>query len=196
MTIIASFCGFNIESHYGYEDKYNSMTPDRIQDGVVVSLAYVLTVDGQEEERVTLEDPLEYLHGAENIVPGLEAALDGKQIGDHFSVTLSPDEAYGDYDAEDVETIDRRDIPGADTLKPGMSVELEDEDGYLYDATVREVTANGVVLDFNPPLAGKTLTYDVQVVALREAEEEELEHGHPHGMYDDDEEYDDDEDME
>lgn len=171
------------------------MTPDRIQDGVVVSLAYVLTVDGKEEERVTAEDPLEYLHGAENIVPGLEAALDGRKVGDSFTVTLSPDEAYGEYDEEDIETIDRRDIPGADTLKPGMSVELEDEEGYLYDATVREVTAQSVVLDFNPPLAGKTLTYAVQVVGLREADEEELDHGHPHGMYDDDA-YDDDEDEE
>lgn len=165
------------------------MALERIEDGVVVSIAYVMTVDGKEEERVTADDPLEYLHGAENLVPGLENALAGKQVGEKFTITISPDEAYGDYDEEDIETISRSDVPGGETLTPGMEVELEDEEGYLYDAVVREVTDETVVLDFNPPYAGKSLTYEVEVVALRPATEEELEHGHPHGMFD---EYDED----
>jgi FKBP-type peptidyl-prolyl cis-trans isomerase SlyD len=169
------------------------MAVERIKDGVIVSIAYVLTVAGQEEERVGADDPLEYLHGAWNIVPGLEAALAGKKIGDKISVTLSPEEAYGEYHEDNVESIAREDIPDAMTLKPGMVVELEDDQGYVFDATVLEVNDQAVVLDFNPPLAGKTVSYAVEVIGLREADAEELEHGHPHSLHDD---FEDDEDYE
>lgn len=161
------------------------MEPNRIADGMVVSIAYRLKVEGEEIARATADDPLEYLHGAEDILPGLEAALEGKKVGDRFSVTLAPHEGYGDYDEENIEEIDRADIPDADQLKPGMVVEVEDEDGYSYMAHVAEMTDNTVVLDFNPPLAGKTLSYDVEVVEVRLADEDELEHGHVHS-YDDD----------
>jgi FKBP-type peptidyl-prolyl cis-trans isomerase SlyD len=161
----------------------------KIADGLVVSLNYVLTVDGETLAQTDADDPMEYLHGAEEILPGLERALDGKQVGDKFSVTLQPEDAYGDYDDEDVEEIDRADIPNVDELEIGMVVEVEDEDGYAYMAQVREIGEKIVTLDFNPPLAGKTLTYDVEVVAIREATAEELEHGHSHG--DGDEEEDD-----
>jgi FKBP-type peptidyl-prolyl cis-trans isomerase SlyD len=177
------------------------MAVDRIQDGVVVSLSYVLTVDGEEIARTEADETMEYLHGAENIVPGLEAALTGRSVGDKFSVTLAPADAYGDYDEENVEELDREDVPQADELEKGMVIEVEDEEGYVYLAYVREVNTDTVVLDYNPPLAGKTLTYDVEVMAVREAEEEELAHGHVHGMghdYEDEDEdyedYDDDED--
>jgi len=160
----------------------------KITDGLVVSLNYVLTVDGETLAQTDADDPMEYLHGAEEILPGLERALDGKQVGDKFSVTLQPEDAYGDYDEDDVEEIDRADIPNVDELEVGMVVEVEDEDGYAYMAQVREIGAKVVTLDFNPPLAGKTLTYDVEVVGLREATAEELEHGHSHGDEDEDEE--------
>ncbi|MEO8392785.1 MAG: peptidylprolyl isomerase [Chloroflexota bacterium] len=161
----------------------------KITDGLVVSLNYVLTVDGETLAQTDADDPMEYLHGAEEILPGLERALDGKQVGDKFSVTLQPEDAYGEYDDEDVEEIDRADIPNVEELEVGMVVEVEDEDGYAYMAQVREIGAKIVTLDFNPPLAGKTLTYDVEVIAIREATPEELEHGHSHG--DGDEEEDD-----
>jgi FKBP-type peptidyl-prolyl cis-trans isomerase SlyD len=167
---------------------------ESISDGKVVSLAYRLSVDGEEIAAMDVNDPMEYLHGAQNIVPGLETALEGKQVGDKFSVTLLPEDAYGDYDDEDIETIDRGDIPDADQLEVGMVVEVEDPDGYAYMAHVKEITTDSVVLDFNPPLAGKTLTYDVEVVGLRVADEDELAHGHAHGMWDDeDDEYEDEE---
>lgn len=145
----------------------------------VVSLNYILTVDG---EVVTETDgePMQYLHGAEEILPGLEAALTGKQVGAKFSVTLQPEDAYGDYDEDEVEEIDREDIPNVDELEVGMDVEVEDEDGYAYPAQVVKITDKVVVLDFNDRLAGKTLTYDVEVVSIREATPEELEHGHTH----------------
>ncbi len=173
------------------------MAGDRIEDGVVVSLAYTLTVDGEEVDRADANDPLEYLHGAENIVPGLEDALTGKKVGDKLSVTLTPDQAYGEYDEEEVEEIDRADIPDAEMLREGMLIEAEDDEGYVSLGLVRELTDDTVLLDFNPPLAGKTLTYDVEVVALREADSEELAHGHPHGLHShfdigDDEDWDED----
>jgi FKBP-type peptidyl-prolyl cis-trans isomerase SlyD len=161
--------------------------PNRIADGMVVSIAYRLKVESEEIARATADDPLEYLHGAEDILPGLEAALEGKKVGDRFSVTLAPEEGYGEYDEENIEEIDRADIPDADQLKVGMVVEVEDEDGYSYMAHVTEMTAETVVLDFNPPLAGKTLSYDVEVVDVRLADEDELEHGHVHSAFYDEE---------
>jgi FKBP-type peptidyl-prolyl cis-trans isomerase SlyD len=144
-------------------------------------------------------EPMDYLHGAQNILPGLEKALDGKRVGDKFAVTLTPDEAYGDYDDENIEEIDRENIPGADELEVGMVVEVEDDDGY-YVAHVMEINDETIILDFNPPLAGKTLTYDVEVVGVRDADEDELAHGHAHGVWtdedDDDFDYEYDEDEE
>lgn len=167
------------------------MAVDTIRDGVVVSMAYVLTVDGEEVSRAGADDPLEYLHGAENVVPGLEAALEGKHAGEKLHVTVPPEDAYGEYDEDDVDEFDLDEIPGAENLEPGMVVEVEDEDGYIYVGTVQEVSEDTVLVDFNPPLAGKTLTFDVEVLSLREANEDELEHGHPHSLdefYEDEEE--------
>ena len=169
------------------------MAVERIQDGLVVSLTYRLVVEGEEIARTEDGEPMEYLHGAENIIPGLERALVGKSVGDRLSVTLPPDEAYGEYDEENVEELDREEVPQVDELEEGMVIEVEDEEGYTYLAFVREINNDRVVLDYNPPLAGKTLTYDVEVVGIRDADEEELAHGHPHSF---DEHEDDDEEDE
>ncbi len=134
------------------------MAVDRITDGVVVSMTYVLTVDGEEVGRADENEPLEYLHGAENIVPGLEAALEGKTVGDAVHVTVPPEEAYGDYDDEEIDEFDLDEIPGGENLEEGMIVEVEDEDGFVYIGTVMEVVDGVVVVDFNPPLAGLSST--------------------------------------
>lgn len=166
---------------------------DKIADGLVVSLAYILKVDGEEVDRAERDDPFEYLHGADNIVPGLENALAGKRVGDKLALTITPEDGYGEYDEDEIEELDRSELPGAETLEPGTMVQLEDEDGYVYVATVARVTPDSVVLDFNPPLAGKTLDYDVEVLAIRQATSDEKLHGHVHGSdYDDDYDYDDD----
>jgi FKBP-type peptidyl-prolyl cis-trans isomerase SlyD len=170
------------------------MTVDTIRDGVVVSLAYTLTADNQTIETATAEEPLDYLHGAENIVPGLETALLGKRVGDRFNITLAPEDAYGAYDENDREIVPLGDFPESDNLQEGMSIIMEDEDGYLFDALISKIDGNNVVLDFNPPLAGKSITYDVEVLAIREADDEELAAGQPYGFDDfDDDEYEDDE---
>lgn len=169
-------------------------TVEKIADGVVVTLAYTLIADGLEVESATADDPLDYLHGAENIVPGLENALAGRKVGDRFEITLQPEDAYGIYDETDVEVIERDDIPDSEDIEPGMVLLLEDEDGNAFDGIVTDVTENAIVVDFNPPLAGKVVTYKVEVLGMRPADEEELEHGHPHGFDDfsdyDDEDYD------
>jgi FKBP-type peptidyl-prolyl cis-trans isomerase SlyD len=171
------------------------MTPNLIADGVVVSLAYSLEVEGQVVAQTEADEPMEYLHGAENIVPGLETALTGKKLGDKMSVTLEPNDAYGEYDPEDIDEIPREDVAHMEDLEVGMAIEVEDEEGDIYVAFVRDIGAEVVTIDFNPPLAGKTLTYHVEVVGLREATEEELQHGHVHGMdWMEDDEWDDDED--
>lgn len=164
------------------------MSVEKIEDGIVVSMTYVLVVDGEEVGRADEDQPLEYLHGAENIVPGLEAALEGKKIGDRVQVTVAPADAYGEYDEDELDEFDRDEIPGSENLEVGMIVEVEDEDGYIYEGTVVELTEGSVIVDFNHPLAGKTLNFDVTVTALREADPEELDHGHPHslaGMFED-----------
>lgn len=164
------------------------MSSDQIADGFVISLAYTLKADGEIIEVAPQEEPLDYLHGAENIVPGLEAALTGKKVGDKMSVTLEPKDAYGEYDEEDTEWIERGDLP--EEIEEGMELLLEDEDGNFFEATVKEVSDQGVLLDFNPMLAGKTVTYDVEIVGIRKADEEEMMHGHPHSYEDDEEFYD------
>lgn len=166
------------------------MSVNQIADGVVVSLSYVLTVDSEEVGRAGADEPLEYLHGAENIVPGLESALLGKRIGERLTVTIPPEQAYGAYDEEEVDEFDLEDLPGGEGLEEGMMVEIEDDEGYVYVGTVMEITEDSVLVDFNPPLAGKTLNFDVEVLALREATTEERDHGHPHSLddfYDEDE---------
>lgn len=161
------------------------MTVSVIENGVIAAIAYRLEVDGQIIEEVGDDEPLEYLHGAENIVPGLEAALVGKQPGDSFDVTVEPALGYGDYDEELIETIARDEFDDIEDLQPGMEIELMDEEGDLLEAVVREVTHEAVVLDFNSPLAGKTLKYYVKVVDLREPTQEEQEQGFPNSLFDD-----------
>ncbi|GAB4325510.1 MAG: peptidylprolyl isomerase [Phototrophicales bacterium] len=156
---------------------------DQIKDNCVVSIAYRLFVDGEELEEATVDEPLEYLHGAENIVPGLEKALTGKKVGDKFTITLQPADAYGEYDEDDTEVVPREDIP--DPVEPGMELLLEDEYGSFFEAVVKEVTDDEVVLDFNPPLAGYEVTYEVEVINIRPAEQEEIEQGFPYGYEED-----------
>lgn len=170
---------------------------DVIGNGKVVSLAYTLRLDNSEIVDYTeAGDPLEYLHGAENIVPGLEKALEGLKVGDTRDVTVTPEEGYGVYLPEEVEVVERSQFPADLPLEVGLALELYDDEGESMEAYVREVGDQHVTLDFNHPLAGETLHFAVEVLAIREATEEELDHGHPHGMYDDDEDFEDDDDFE
>jgi FKBP-type peptidyl-prolyl cis-trans isomerase SlyD len=155
-----------------------------LKNDMVGLLAYTLTVDGEVIETVDRDNPIEYLHGAQNIVEGLEAALEGKKAGDVFEVTVPPEQGYGEYLEDDIEAIPSSEFDDLDELRVGMELEMVDEDGDIVEATIMEITPEQVVLDFNPPLAGKTLHYKVEVVQVREATEEELEMGLPASLID------------
>lgn len=170
---------------------------DKIQDGVVVTMVYSMSVDGEEIESAPADAPLYYLHGSDNIVPGLEDALEGKGVGAKLTVTLAPEDAYGEYDEEDVQEVDIADIEmPVGGLNPGDEIEIEDADGDIYMAVVKEVRPDVLLLDFNNPMAGKSITFNVEVLALRAATEEEIEFGEPEEyaeMYDDEHDHYDDE---
>ncbi len=124
-------------------------------------------------------EPLTYLHGAGDIVPGLEKALDGKQVGDAISVSLAPEDAYGQRDEGHVRNIPLRKLP-AGKVQVGMQYQITTDAGPML-ALVTAVRGDYATIDANHPLAGMRLHFDVKVVEVRDATAEELEHGHVHG---------------
>jgi FKBP-type peptidyl-prolyl cis-trans isomerase SlyD len=148
----------------------------------VVSIDYRLHLgDGKTIDESDAGEPLVYLHGYEQIVPGLEKALAGKKVGESLKVQVTPEEGYGEYDPDGVEEVPREDFPPDMELEAGGIVSATDEEGDEVDFLVKEVRPKTVVVDFNHPLAGKTLHFEVTVREVRAATEEELEHGHAHG---------------
>ncbi|HYO55381.1 peptidylprolyl isomerase [Archangium sp.] len=148
----------------------------------VVSIDYRLHLgDGRIVDESDPGDPLAYLHGYEEIVPGLEKALEGRKAGESLKVQVSPEEGYGEYDPDGVEEVPREDFPLDLELEAGSIVSATDEEGDDVDFLVKEVRPKTVVVDFNHPLAGKTLHFEVTVREVRAATPEELEHGHAHG---------------
>ena len=151
-----------------------------IQNDSVVNFNYTLTNAAGDVLDKSQGEPLVYLHGAHNIVPGLENAMVGKQVGDKFQVTVEPSEAYGEYQAEMVQEVPRNMFQGVDEIQVGMQFQAQTDDG-VQVVTVKDVTSEIVVVDANHPLAGQALTFEVEVTAIRAATKEELEHGHVHG---------------
>jgi len=152
-----------------------------IQNDSVVNFHYTLTNAAGDVLDKSQGEPLVYLHGAHNIVPGLENALLGKQVGDKFQVTVEPEEGYGEFQAEMVQEVPRNMFQGVDDIQAGMQFQAQTDDG-IQVVTVKEVTPELVIVDANHPLAGQALTFDVEVVSIRAATTEELEHGHAHGV--------------
>ncbi len=147
----------------------------------VVSLNYVLSLNGGEEiDRTASDDPLIYLHGHQNIIPGLEKELEGKQIGDSVDAVIPPNQAYGEYDEEGFHTIDRSLFPENFELEVGMLLHLKDDNEEEMEAFVHEISDDEVVLDVNHPLAGETLHFKVEIVNIRSATAGEIDHGHAH----------------
>ncbi len=121
-----------------------------------------------------------YLHGSQNIIPGLENALDGKEPGEQINVTLEPADAYGERDERLMQNVPRDAFPEEAELNVGERFQAQGPDGNPIPITVSEVGEEEVTVDANHPLAGETLNFDVKVVDVRDATEQELEHGHPH----------------
>lgn len=153
-----------------------------VVDGLVVHLDYTLRLgEGEVVDTSTGRGPLEFLQGYSQIIPGLEEALYGMSIGEEKLVVVEPMDGYGEQDPMAFEEIARDAFPGDVTLEPGMALELVDDSGQPFLAFVAEVGPESVLIDFNHPLAGETLHFDVKIAALRRATSEELEHGHVHG---------------
>ncbi len=152
----------------------------KIAKNNVVLMHYKLTnAEGQLLDQSD-SDPFAYLHGHGQIVPGLENQLEGKAKGDQFSVVVKPAEAYGEYTEELVVTVEKAQLAEIPNLTVGMEVQGESPEGVSI-FTIVEIKDDKVTLDGNHPLAGETLTFDFNVVSIREATEEELTHGHAHG---------------
>ena len=151
----------------------------QIAANAVVYMHYTLTDDtGKVLDSSSGGEPLAYLHGAGNIIKGLEKALDGKQAGDKLKVTVAPEEGYGVRDEAMVQKVPRRSFQGVRDLKPGMRFSVQGGHGQV---VVTQVQGDMVTVDGNHALAGVTLKFAVEVAKVREATAEELMHGHVHG---------------
>lgn len=152
-----------------------------IANDMVVSFHYKLTNDKGEVLDQSSDTPLSYLHGHHNIIAGLENALLGKQAGDELTVSVAPQDAYGEYLAEAVQEVPRSNFQGVDNIQAGMQFQTQTEDGHVMLVTVKEANDEVVIVDGNHPLAGVPLTFEVKIVEVRPATQEELNHGHAHG---------------
>jgi FKBP-type peptidyl-prolyl cis-trans isomerase SlyD len=156
----------------------------QITDGMVVAIHYTLTDDaGSWIDSSSGGDPLEYLHGHGNIVPGLEKELAGKKAGDALKVRVAPKDGYGEHDPRGRGKVPRDSFPDDIELEPGMQFSGEGANGEEHVVWIAAVEKDHVVVDQNHPLAGQTLHFDVKIETVRPATSEELAHGHVHGVH-------------
>jgi FKBP-type peptidyl-prolyl cis-trans isomerase SlyD len=152
----------------------------QIANQAVVTIDYTLTDDqGAVLDSSNGEEPLTYIQGAGNIIPGLENALLGKSSGDALKVTVAPGDGYGERDEDLVQAVPRSQFPEV-SIEVGMRFQAQGSDGSSV-VTVVAIDESSVTVDANHPLAGMTLAFDVKVLEVRSATADELEHGHVHG---------------
>lgn len=155
---------------------------EAIKKNKIVGLHYKL----HGEDKAVLDssegqEPLLYMHGHEQIVIGLERALDGKKIGEKLSVDVAPEDGYGQYDPKLTNLVEKKQFPANAKFEVGALYEFTNSKGQPLVVQITEVNKDTVKVDANHPLAGKKLHFDVEVVSIRDATKEELEHGHAHG---------------
>tara|TARA_B100001971_G_C18077850_1_gene476629 strand:+ start:374 stop:850 length:477 start_codon:yes stop_codon:yes gene_type:complete len=151
-----------------------------IKKNDVVTMGFSLKNSaGEELDSADAKEPLNYLHGAKNIVPGLEEAINGLAVGDKKDVTISPDKGYGEDDPGLRLKIPRSNFPPKADIKPEMQFASE-MDGHKQIFTVISVEDDEINVDGNHPLAGQTLHFSIEILGVRDATEEELSHGHVH----------------
>jgi len=153
----------------------------KIESNKVVQMHYHLT----DEDKNVLDsskgrDPLAYIHGVGNIIPGLEKQLTGKSVGDKVEAIVAPAEGYGERDENLMQVVPKSGFQGDEELQEGMRVQVGTEHGPAI-ASVAKIDGDDVTLDINHPLAGVTLHFDVEIMDVRDATQDELEHGHVHG---------------
>jgi len=158
----------------------------KIAEKTVAQFHYVLKNEaGEEIESSHNAEPLAYLHGANNTLAGLETALEGKEAGEKFSVTLQPEEAYGERQEDLIQRVPAKHLQGLPSKnakwKTGMIAVVQTEQGQR-QVTVVKTGKFMITVDINPPLAGKVITFDIDLIDVRAATDEEVEHGHAHGV--------------
>lgn len=155
----------------------------QIADKTVVSFDYTLTdPQGNTLDTSAGREPLVYLHGSGNIIPGLEAALTGKNVGDVLTVNVAAAEAYGERDEQLIQPVPRGQFPADMPIEVGQQFQARSPDGQARAVRVVKIDSENVTVDANHPLAGMPLKFDVKVTEIRAATEEELAHGHVHGI--------------
>ncbi|SET30120.1 FKBP-type peptidyl-prolyl cis-trans isomerase SlyD [Thorsellia anophelis DSM 18579] len=155
----------------------------KIVKDVVVSLAYIMkNQDGVILDEATIDNPLDYLHGHFNLVDGLENELEGHVVGDKLEVTVTPENGYGEYDDDLVQRVPAEVFGDTEELEVGMRF-LADTDQGQIPVEITAIEDGFVVVDANHTLAGQTMHFSVEVLAIREALPEELSHGHAHGAH-------------
>jgi FKBP-type peptidyl-prolyl cis-trans isomerase SlyD len=155
-----------------------------IADNHVVSITYTLRNDaGEVLDASEPGEPLSYLHGVGQIVPGLEDALSGKRAGDALKVSIPPEQGYGIHDPEGVQTLSRSAFPPGANVEVGENFQAELDDENFATLWIVGVEGDTVTVDMNHPLAGETLHFEVSVVSVRAATANELAHGHAHGAH-------------
>lgn len=146
----------------------------------VVSIHYELSNDAGEILDASAEgEPLVYLHGAQNIIPGLEKELAGKKVGDALKVKVQPEDGYGVKQAELIQQVPRNAFPDSDKLEVGMRFTAESDNGHI-SVVITELSDSTATVDGNHPLAGVVLNFDVSIADIRQASDEEIAHGHVH----------------
>ena len=156
------------------------MSKDKVEDGLVVSMEYTLHVDGEQLDTSEGQGPLQFLVGYGNVISGLEQEMMGMKIGDSKEVVVQPENGYGEFDEDAFMNVAKKDFPQDVPIEVDIELTVRDEEDHARYARVDSIDGDMVRLDFNHPLAGAELHFNVKVVAVREPSEEELEHGHVH----------------
>mgnify|MGYP000113724039 CR=1 FL=1 len=152
-----------------------------IENDAVATVHYTGTLpDGEEFDSSRGGDPMTFLVGHRNMIPGFEEELMGKTVGDTVEFTLPPERAYGERDDGAIQQVSREQFPEGMEIKPGMMMAAQTDQGPI-PFTISEINDDEITIDFNHQMAGKTLTFNVEIIEIREATPDEIAHGHVHG---------------
>jgi len=152
----------------------------RIEKNKVVGIHYTLTDnEGKILDSSIGNQPLMYIQGNGNLIPGLENALEGKRKNDKLNVKVTPDQGYGEFDETMIFEVNRSQFDYTGEIKKGMQFQMHTEHGHQR-VTVSKIEGDLIILDGNHPLAGQELNFDVEITEVREASHEEISHGHVH----------------
>jgi len=156
------------------------MSTETVEKDKVVSMEYTLHVDNEEIDSSKGQDPLQFLVGYGNIISGLEREMMGMKVGETRDVVIQPADAYGEFDDQAYMEVPRKEFPSDMEIEEGSELTVRDDAGQARYARIDAIDGDTVRLNFNHPLAGDELHFNVKVVGLREPTEEELSHGHVH----------------